>query len=132
MSGVRRWVVAGVLLVGGSLAMARAPHAAPAAAPEHSAGWLYQTCRSKDAVSRDGCAAYLLGAADVMAVIGKATPRDKDSTEGVSIGLCGSKATGETLIRVFTEWVDRHPTQWRTPMVATVMQAFAEKWPCGT
>lgn len=130
MSGVRKWLTAGLLTL--SLDLSAVAQAAPSVStPEHSAGWLYQTCRSKDAVSRDGCAAYLLGAADVMAVIGKAVPHDKDGLEGVGVGLCGSKATGETLIRVFTEWVDRHPTQWRTPMVATVMRAFAEKWPCG-
>ena len=120
--------VAGMVAPGLAIAQQKTPPA--------TTQWLYERCKSADSAVQDSCAAYLLGSAGMLSMLGKTYQNppqglDKDFVAPFgAVGICGASGDGATLRQVFINWAEKHPKERNMSIAQGVMTALGETWPC--
>jgi len=107
--------------------------------------WLYRVC-IKSYTSTSGeeqafCIAYISGVADLMdmncstarqlvSTGGLSNDTDRQAMSTVLANPRGYYVFSLGLKHAFIDWARRHPERRNMPVVAGVMEALREKWPC--
>lgn len=82
---------------------------------------LLGACEAEKGEATSWCRAYLIGAADMLYMIG---------TGGHSTGICGAAYTPEILEDAYISWMEEHPAMENVDMAVGASLAFRNRWPC--
>jgi hypothetical protein len=111
--------------------------AKPAVAQEWATTqWLYDRCKSPDPAKQESCAAFLMGSASILGMLGNlySEPPAGVTKETVApfrlVGICSFDGNGAIVRQVFINWAEKNPTVWKESASNSAMAALQNTWPC--